>query len=234
MPIGSAKASILYGELADVDVPFQLAALASLEDAGISSSITTPSFTPPANSLCIVASCCRRDGARTLALPSATHSMDGSWTLADDEYTDNGSNLYIGTQIAYRFFGSSPGSGTVTQTITSSTAYQMATAVLTVVGADETPLIRSGSANGTGASLAIPYTNATAPPTSMQGIVCIGAAASVTDTMAISGYTRLANIQMGGPYVFDVFAKLGSVANSATVSGVGSVLATGVNIGIAD
>lgn len=196
-------------------------------------SAATGSFTPPANSYCVVITTGRRDSDRTVLEPVSTHDMAGSWALLRfTEYnTGSGSRLYVA--VHGRFFGTTPGAGTITGGWNGS-VYQGTIAAMTIEGANATPLLRAGGANNaSGTTLVMPYTDTDTPPTDMQGIVATISEGAST-AMALAGYTLLATFDQAGPVSTRIWAKLASVANSVTVSDFTSAaLRAGVNVGIA-
>jgi hypothetical protein len=195
---------------------------------------TTGAFTPPANSLAVVIAAGRRDATRTIAAPSATHAMTGSWAALASAAYDIGSGNRVVIGAHGRFFGPSPGSGTITGGSAGGTFYQAALGVLSISGAAASFLLRSGGANSnSGTSLAIPYSDAAAPPADMQGIVATCSEGAST-AMALAGYTLLYTVDLGGPFSVRIWAKLASVANSATVTDFTSgAIRAGANLGVA-
>jgi hypothetical protein len=194
----------------------------------------TGSFTPPASALCLVFTFGRRDQTRFIAEPVSTHSMAGAWALlADDEY-DIGSGNRVVIGVHGRFWSATPGAGTITGGSASGTFFQGALAVVSVQNPNATYLAREGSANGnSGTSIAVPYSNATAPPASMQGLVA-SASEGASTAMAVSDYTQIYGVDLGGPFSARVWAKLGGVANSATITNFSSgAIRAAVNVGVA-
>ena len=215
--------------------PMSLAVLeGSFDDDTSGSAMETASFTPPASALCVSIGFWRRDAERDIPEPSSSHDMAGAWEDWGSSVHVPASGSRLGLQAWARRWSATPGAGTVSMP-TSGSVYQRAMAVLSIVTPAATPLIRSGFAdNDSTTEITIPFSNTDAPPSGMQGIVAtLGEGESTS--MALAGYTLLYTVDLGGPTRMRVWAKLGSVANSVTVTGFSAASRkVGGNWGIAD
>jgi hypothetical protein len=126
-----------------------IVASTSFDDAFVTT-ITSPSFTPTANSLLIaVGSGAVGSGARTLVSASSTHTGSGSWTPL---YANGVHNFSIVTGLAYAKMGASPGAGTVTMTFDGNIVGKKIV-VYEITGHDTaTPVIQSATITGGGVS----------------------------------------------------------------------------------
>ena len=198
------------------------------------SSITSGSISPTGDALLIVAMVTRTSGgSRAVTGVSDTLTGTGSWTI--DVQTVGTASGYVDVALCTAKAGSSPGSGTVTVTLSGNSA-RKCLHVAEITGQDtSTPVQQTKSNTGSGATLSITLDSSPASDSCVMG--CNGDALSGVsgDTTPGANYMELAdsNLAQGaGNVQNEVEYDLTPTSTTVDWSGLESINNAGVAIEI--